>query len=95
MYLFSTRHEEWFPFVIRLRVILIDSIMTAFLDVKAWIHLNFLGETYRYPHILSNVYEGTWTARVEDILGIKQLQPLEESGTLIIMKLFVFSVLFQ
>ncbi|KAK8935622.1 hypothetical protein KSP39_PZI013446 [Platanthera zijinensis] len=34
--------------------------------------------------VASNVYEGTRTAGVEDILGIKQLlQPLEDSGTLI------------
>ncbi|KAL0919674.1 hypothetical protein M5K25_011787 [Dendrobium thyrsiflorum] len=34
--------------------------------------------------ILSDVYEGTRTAGVEDVLGIQQLlQPLEESGTLL------------
>ncbi|PKU71941.1 probable amino-acid acetyltransferase NAGS2, chloroplastic isoform X1 [Dendrobium catenatum] len=34
--------------------------------------------------VASDVYEGTRTARVEDLLGIQQLlQPLEESGTLL------------
>lgn len=34
--------------------------------------------------VASDVYEGTRTARVEDLLGIQQLlQPLEESGTLV------------